>query len=117
MLDLWQNSVDRHNIACEIIVSILFDQTFLNEIEYIENFTKQPTRSLLIGSQHSNCRDDLEKFDISLTSGRCAAVINQFAILISIRSDAYTEIQILLYTFIVVVRANGATRIGWDGDW
>ncbi|KRY37814.1 hypothetical protein T01_10708 [Trichinella spiralis] len=26
MLDLWQNSVDRHNIACEIIVSILFDQ-------------------------------------------------------------------------------------------
>ncbi|KRY50607.1 hypothetical protein T03_14792 [Trichinella britovi] len=29
--------------------------------------------------------------------------VNQFAILISIRSDAYTEIQILLYTFIVVV--------------
>ncbi|KRX82199.1 hypothetical protein T06_5751 [Trichinella sp. T6] len=29
--------------------------------------------------------------------------VNQFAILISILSDAYTEIQILLYTFIVVV--------------
>ncbi|KRX82212.1 hypothetical protein T06_15727 [Trichinella sp. T6] len=30
MLELWQNFVDRHNIACEIIVSILFDQVDLN---------------------------------------------------------------------------------------
>ncbi|KRZ93116.1 hypothetical protein T08_12764 [Trichinella sp. T8] len=30
------------------------NNTFLNKIEYIETFTKQPTRSLLFGSQHSN---------------------------------------------------------------
>ncbi|KRX24827.1 hypothetical protein T07_3480 [Trichinella nelsoni] len=41
--------------------------------------------------------------------------VNQFAILISSRSDAYKEIQILLYTFIVVVRANRSysSRVGW----
>ncbi|KRY13602.1 hypothetical protein T12_10378 [Trichinella patagoniensis] len=42
-------------------------------------------------------------FLLMLLKGDSLASFNQFAILISIRSDAYTEIQILLYTFIVVV--------------
>ncbi|KRX65261.1 hypothetical protein T09_10784 [Trichinella sp. T9] len=39
----------------------------------------------------------------SLASSSSTLHAPDFAILISIRSDAYTEIQILLYTFIVVV--------------
>ncbi|KRX48075.1 hypothetical protein T03_5217 [Trichinella britovi] len=44
MLELWQNFVDRHNIACEIIVSILFDQLknefFKVDLNRWSNFAK-----------------------------------------------------------------------------